>query len=476
MALGKQIGIVAALTVAAAVGAGALASTTVDVPDREEVAVDTVGAPQVVVDDPDDVLTAEDEARLSSDAERLDVPSTVTTLHYLLLGTTRDNVNDSVEEFFRANHPEAIGEDTFADGVLILGAGLDQRAVFTFAGEDVADQLYLREGQRLEPVNDAIKPGMRDNNIPAAMFAGARKATDAEDIANYVVDAAESDRGGLTALSGFGAGAAVGVGGGIVVAVNNRRRKSIAQGREDYDLVTREYAELAQRLDAVDIRANSLTSEFANEELRKDWAVVQDRFLRLHETVSGAGGLSEINTDDDKEVWAHRNELAEAARTVRETGTAEKNINRLFEVENGNAAAHRADLTNLREDVMRAVTEVKDKELKARLRDLEERINWLDQNPEAPDYMDRFVRVLGDYQLVLDLVRTRQFSDVKERHELERPRVYQENYYYPSYVPYVVLADWHSTNVAAAQSASSSSGTNTSFSSGFSGAGGSSSY
>ncbi|SDS72370.1 DUF5129 domain-containing protein [Corynebacterium timonense] len=475
MDFGKQIALVAALAAAAGIGAGGFAATTVDIPSPDQVAVTTAGAPQVVVDDPDDILTPDEEARLRSDVERLDAPDTVTTLYYLLLATTHDNVNDSVEEFFRANHPEAIGEDYFADGVLILGAGTDQRAVFAFGGEDVADQLRLRPGERLEEVNDAMKPGMRDNNIPAAMFAGARTATDAEAIAESAVSDAESDRGTRAALSGVGAGAAVaGVGGGVVVA-NRRRRKAIAQGREDYDLVTREYAQLAQRLDAVDIRANSLTSEFANEELRKDWAEVQQRFLRMHDSVSGAGGIGDINMDDDKEVLANRDKLAEAARTVRHTTTAEKNINRLFEVENGNAAARRSDLTNLREDVMRAATEVKDKELKARLRDLEERINWLDQNPEAPDYMDRFVRVLGDYQLVLDLVRTRQFSDVKEHNELERPRVYQENYYYPSYVPYVVLADWHSSNVAAEQ-APSSSATNSSFSSGFSGSGGSSGY
>lgn len=475
MATSKQIGTVLAIAAAAAVGVGGLASTAVDVPTSDEVAVATAGAPRVLIDDPQDLLTPEDEARMQRDAERLDVPDTVTSLRYLVLGQTRENVNDSVEEYLRDNHPEDIGNDKFADGVLILGAGTDQRKVFAFAGEDVADQLYLREGQRLEPVNEAMKPGMRDNNIPAALFAGASKATDAGDIATYRVEEAKSEKGSAAIGGGIGAGGVAGAAGAVVVGVRNRRRKTIAQGREDYELVTREYAQLGQRLDAVDIRANSLTSEFANAELRRDWAQVRDRFLGMHETVSGAGGIGSIDMNDDKQVWANRAKLADAAESVRHTSTAEKNINRLFDVERGDPAARRADLTSLREDVMRASVEVNDPDLKSRLRDLEGRINWLDQNTEAPTYMDEFVRVLGDYQVILDLVRTREFSDVKDRHKLQQPRLYEPGYHYPGIVPYVALSSWHDSNVQAAEQASSSA-TNTSFSSGFSGAGGSSSY
>ena len=95
-----------------------------------------------------------------------------------------------------------------------------------------------------------------------------------------------------------------------------------------------------------------------------------------------------------------------------------------------------------------------------------------------PGFLDAFVRVLGDYRLVLDEVKEREFSDVKERKTLERPRLYDDTYWYPSYVPFVMMNSWHHSNLQAEREAqqSASSSTNSSFSSGFSGAGGSSSY
>ena len=124
-------------------------------------------------------------------------------------------------------------------------------------------------------------------------------------------------------------------------------------------------------------------------------------------------------------------------------------------------------------------TEVKDNELKQGLAQLQERVDWLDQNPDSPEFLDTFVRVLGDYRVLLDAVKRREFSDVKEHNELHTPRLTDPGYVYSGYVPYVAMASWHSSNVEAeqaAQSSSSSSGVNTSFSSGFSGAGGSSSF
>lgn len=474
MATMKQIGTVAALTIVAALGTGAYAYSTVELPTRDEVAVTAVATPHALIDDPANVLSPEDEARVLKDATRLKTPDTVKTVHYLLVPEVEENVNDTVEEYLRDNRPNEIGEDKFADGVLIIGASPDQREVFAFAGEDVADQINLRGGERLDTVLEAMKPGMQDNNIPAALFAGARTATNAEEITQYRLDDASDDKTGTGVASGLGAGAGVGAVGSAVVARTNWRRKKIAQGREDYDLVTREYAELSKRLDSIDIRAHSLTSEFADIEMRKDWEEVRDRFLGLHETVSGAGGIGSIDMSDDKAVLKNRKKLADAAETVRHTSTAEDNINRLFEIERGNAATRRADLTTLRKDVIRASADVDDEDLKNRLRNLEERIDWLDHNPDAPDYMDRFVRVLDDYQVVLDIVRTGQFADVEESEKLKRARLWDDDFAYPNFVTFVALNSWHTSNVEAAESASSS--TNTSFSSGFSGAGGSSGY
>lgn len=478
MVSGAQIGAVAAVTALLGAGGAAIGASQVDVPDRASVAVATVGAPEAVVDDPDDLLAPEDEARLRADAERLDVPSTVHTLHWLVFDHSRDNVNDSIEEFMRENYPEQIGNDKLASGVVIIGAAVDSREVFAFAAEDVADQLFLREGQRLEGVNDAIKPGMGDNNISAALFAGARKAFDAGDIETYALVSAEDERLGAGVGAGVAAGGVGLAASSLAVGVVNRRRRAIDQGRQDYELVTREYAELGKRLDEVDLRANSLTSAFVDAELRNQWAQVRDRFLEIHEEVSGPGGIGRIDVADDKEVYANRERLTDAAETVRRTSHAEDNINRLFAIENGDAAARRSDLTDIRKDVKKARLAVKDPKLEAELADLEARIEKLDQSPTDPGFLDAFVRVLGDYRVVLEEVKHSQFSDVKEYNALQRPAIYDRDFYYSNYVPFVILNSWHSSNVAAQQSAqsSSSSGTNTTFSSGFSASGGSSSY
>lgn len=470
-----QIGAVVAVSALLGLGVAGVTMSQINVPSPEAVAVNTVGAPTVVIDDPHDLLTPDDEARLTRDAQLLDAPDTVRTLHWIVFNESDENINDTVENFMRDNYPDEIGADHFADGVLIIGAGTQNRKVFTFAGLDVLEQLHLKEGERLEAVNEEIKPGMRDNNIPGALLAGARAAMDAQDIQQYELNDAQRDR----VMSVIGAGAAAGglslAVGSIAVAMTNSRRNTLAQGREDYELVTREYSQLAQRLNEIDVRANSLTSAFADNEMRKQWAEVRDRFLNMHDAVSGAGGIGSIDIGDDKQVLANKEQLADAAEAVRHTNNAEDNINRMFKVENGDAAARRSDLTAIREDLMQARLEIDDAEIEAEIAQLEARVNELDRNPTAPDFMDSFVRVLGDYRTLLEVVKRTKFSDVEERNELQRPALYDSNFYYSGYVPFVVMSSWHSSNVQAAQS-SSSSGTNTSFSSGFSGGGGSSSY
>ena len=68
---------------------------------------------------------------------------------------------------------------------------------------------------------------------------------------------------------------------------------------------------------------------------------------------------------------------------------------------------------------------------------------------------------------------------MKKNKERGRPTLTDPGYVYSGYVPYVAMSSWHHDNVQAAQDAESSSsggGVNTGFSSGFSGAGGSSSF
>ena len=217
------------------------------------------------------------------------------------------------------------------------------------------------------------------------------------------------------------------------------------------------------------MRANSVSSAFANGEMRQQWSEVRDRFLRLHDVTQ----RNSVATD--QQAYESADNLRDAAQTFEDASHAEDNINRLFAVEQGDAAARRNLLTDIREDIVRARYEVKDAQLTQGLAQLQERVDWLDTHPDSPDFLDAFVRVLGDYRVLLDTVKRREFSDVKEHNELHTPRLTDPGYVYAGYVPYVALASWHTSNVEAeqaAQSSSSSSGVNSSFSSGFSGAGG----
>lgn len=455
-------------------GGGALAYSTADVPSRDEVAVSVQShAAEVNISDPADLLTADDDARLMRDAERLQHPDTVKKIHFIVLNEGRDNVNDSVENFLRDNFPEEIGNDRFADGVLIIGADMNGRHQFVFGGVDVLDQLKLWDGQRLDGALDAMVPGLRDNNIPAGLFAGANYATDTQKVEDWAIDSAEDSRSGDT-LAGVMVPGVLALGGGSVAAVRReRRRKAIAQAKADYAVLASDYTGLSQRLDELDIRANSVSSAFANAELRSQWEEVRDNFLQLHDATQ------RYSVATDRQAWENREALAEAAATITGASNAEDNINRLFDVERGDPAARRHLLTDIREDIIQARLGVKDRELKRDLGELEERVNWLDQHADAPDFVDQFVRVLGDYRVLLDEVKRRQFSDVKEREKLRRPVLTDPGYVYYDYVPYIVLNNWHSSNVEAehqAQASSSSGGTNTSFSSGFSGGGGSGSF
>ena len=164
-------------------GIGAGASLAVfDAPERADFLMQPAQREvQADIMDPDDVLTPEEEERMLGDVSRIAAPDVVQGLHYRVFANNKENVNDSVEEYLRDNHPELIGKDKFADGQVFVGVGLDPRQAFVFAGEDVAEQMKLRKkDSHLEQSIEAIKPGVRDDNIPAGLFAGAAAAIDVD--------------------------------------------------------------------------------------------------------------------------------------------------------------------------------------------------------------------------------------------------------------------------------------------------------
>ena len=264
------------------IGAGA-SLAAFDEPERSDYVIQPAQREvQADIMDPDDVLTPEEEERMLSDVSRIAAPDVVQGLHYMVFAKNKENVNDSVEEYLRDNHPELIGKDKFADGQVFVGVGLDPRQAFVFAGEDVSGPMKLRKGDsHLEQSIEAIKPGVRDDNIPAGLFAGAAAAIDVDRAADAQYESAKDGR--IGAAIGLGA-AGLGVGGagaGIVGGTRRSRQKKAQQARENWDYVSQTYTDVAQRLREIDIRAHSLQSGLVDERLREDWEGLRDDFLAI---------------------------------------------------------------------------------------------------------------------------------------------------------------------------------------------------
>ena len=338
----------------------------------------------------------------------------------------------------------------------------------------------MRDSSHLDDALDAIKPGVKDNNIPAGLFAGANAATDISTLAEDRYNDAVGDRIAAMVGSGIGGGGAIFATGLGVGAYRRSKAKKIAQARAEMSLVGKEYGQLAARLDQVDIRAHSLTSPFANATMRSEWEEVRDRFFHIHDQVDSLGNLTSKSSDE--KYLEQADAIHQAAVTTREVSYAEDNIDKLYRLEHGDEVVRRTELQALRDDVVEAQVALDDAKsgLYLELQNLRERADSLMNSTQSPDFLDQYVILLGDYRTALEQLRKQKFDDLDESENtaLAAPGItspdYRVGYGYNNFVPFWALSTWHSTN-SAAQSAGGSSA-NTGFSSGFSGAGGSSSF
>lgn len=487
---GPQVTSVGAIIGAAVVGGlllggiGAGASLAVfDEPERSDFLMQPAQREvQADIMDPDDVLSPEEEERMLRDVSRIAAPDVVRGLHYMVFAKNKENVNDSVEEYLRNNHPELIGKDKFADGQVFVGVGLDPRQAFVFAGEDVADQMELRKGDsHLEQAIEAIKPGVRDDNIPAGLFAGAAAAIDVDRAADTQYESAKDGR--IGAALGFGvAGLSVGgAGAGIVGGARRSRQKKAQQVREDWDYVSQTYTDVAQRLREIDIRAHSLQSGLVDERLREDWEGLRDDFLAIDDKV---GSLMSMPADaPDDQFRSHAEPIAHARELCERVETAEVNIERLHRIENADTDARRYELYELGKDLAQAgyLAADIDSALERHAKELEDAAVALSQEPNHPQFMERYLELLDRTALLSEHLQ----AQLQKRNEAderpERTHIYDSNFFagsgYHGYVPFYVVSTWDSDATAARESSSGSSGgVNSGFSSGFSGSGGSSSF
>lgn len=444
-------------------GLGGVAYGTQPAPEFQQVAVAEAA---VAVGDPSGLLTEEQERMLIDATGNLSVAAPVTNVQYLVFAKNHDEPLDDVEMWLRDNAPDLI-DDTKGengkprDGVVIIGVGLDPREAFAYGGEDVGEQLGLASESRLEDILDAMKEDVKAGDIPAGLLKSAQVALDADGVAQWQFEDAKWERVG-TGFAGLGMGFGGGlVAGALTLSARDKRRKTLDQAREDYQLITDEYLRLAQRLDEVDVRAHSLSSDFADAELRKDWAEVRDRFLALNK-------IGVLDTTDDALMRERSKELASTAEAVRHTSNAEANIDRLFNVERGDVATRRADLDRMRSDIADARRDAKDDDTIRELDSLDQRAREL--AVDSPTFIEEFLRLLDDYTGTLDHIRSTKLGKTKEREKFTRPAVYDDGFWYINTYNYATVSAWHTANVEAAAAASATS------SSGFSAAGGSSGF
>lgn len=481
-ALSAAVGLTALNGVGLSVAAAAVIPEDAGVPGVSlQAQAPAVAQVDVEVYNPDGELTQEDINFLNDATADIDLPATVQTVDYLLLAENDDNFNDSVLEWALDNAPELLNDTSlpvadmkWAPGHLIVAVGLDPHRMGVYAGDDVADTLDFYGEGRNEGMTDAMREPLRQENWAAGLVAGTRAAADT----SVVTEPAETPWGWIGAGVGTAGVIAAGTG---AWGVAHARKKKAETARERFDYVSANYGRLAQELDAIDIRAHSLSSPLANDALRTQWEDVKTRFLGLHDQMDALGELNAAA--EDKEFRDRAEEIGTAHETVTQLETAESNIERLAKMEHGDADTRRRELTRLHEDALEAevTADKEDAALSQRLRELDERVLALREDLGAPDFMDHYAGLIADARVLNEAVQEKMYRDLEEAEEHRAPTIYQSGWQpgigYHAYVPFAVVSSWHASDTAAASAASSSgSSVNTSFSSGFSGAGGSSSF
>ncbi|QGU08541.1 hypothetical protein COCCU_13210 [Corynebacterium occultum] len=469
LALGAVAGLAAApmllVGLAGTAGAGepVPAAITADAPADESVLVR--------FHNPDGELSPTDEDFLRDGTQAIDLPASVSVVDYIILGENDDNLNDTIEEYGKEQAPEIIAADDnkFAPGHLIIAVGLDPSRMGTYCGDDVCNELGIYEDGRLDGILDEMEEPLQQGNWAAGMLAGAQAAADP------TVKREGGEVNG-TAVAVIASSVVAAGGAATAAGVIYSQKKKARTARERFGHVSANYGRVAQDLQAIDIRAHSLSSPLADTELRSQWEDVKGRFLSLHQQMDSLEGLD--SRSPDKEFRKKAKEITSAHETVTQMETAEENIELLAKMEHGDPAVRQRELSSLHEDLLEAEVRAEDGALAQRLRELDQKVLNLRSELQAPDFMGRYSDLLKDAQILFKAVQDKMYTDLKRSTEHEVPRLYNQGWHpgfgYNNYVPFAMIYSWHQADHQAAQAAqSSSSSANTSFSSGFAGGGGS---
>ncbi len=432
------------------------------------------GNPDVRIDDPDDLLDPATEQDLTAQTGSL-VPDPARQVDYIVLGDgaengwdSDDNFNDEALDWVGAHRPDLVPDGTgkgatWRAGSLILVIGVATHGNGVYCGDDVCDALDLRKGGHLDQTLEDMKPGLRDGDYARGLLDGLRTAGDPSKV--------KDDSGefwGPVAIGAVVLAPSVGIG---IWGRRRTRRSTVTTARDKFTDLSDRYSAAALRLDQIDIRAHSLTSPIADAELRRQWEDCRDAFLEVNEVV-GRTGLTVSSTD--REFRAQATTIGDADEAVAHMHTAEANIDRIFAMEQGDRDVRRSELDTLAGDLVDARTGTENPAVKTQLQGLHDRCMQLRETPDRADFMARFATVIAEYSRIMELVEREMEHLRLDRDGRVPPQIWDEDYRvgsgYRGWTPYHTVSSWHASDVAAHNSSS----TNTSFSSGFSGGGGSS--
>ena len=453
-----------------------------------------------------DIHVADESGELSANARQgiidqtanIDFPDSVRKVVYVLIPGSSDNFNDDALDWAGRSMPELVPDGTgkgsaWANGVLILGVGTETRKNGVYCGNDVCQDLDIFEGPHLDASLESMKDSFRRGNFANGLVEGAKTAADPErgasefpgldsffdslerkldELAGEAAQEAEKEknaeldpllaeekaRENRNAKIGFGV-VGVGAAGAGAVAWQRRKKKLTATAKEQFSELSSRYSELAHRLNELDIRAHSLSSPLANAELREQWAAIRDDFLSLDNRFD-ALGLTQ--TSEDSEFYAKYKQIASVHETLESMSNAEENINLMFDLENGDQVKRERELRSIQRDISEALFAVHNAEAIRQLKNVDEQVVPLLQELDAPDFMDRFARIVSDQAHALDLTARDMEHLDREAHREELPALdnadWRPGFAYSNWVPYYLLATWHSADMRKT-GASSSRGT-----------------
>ncbi|WP_158256074.1 DUF5129 domain-containing protein [Corynebacterium sp. 13CS0277] len=419
----------------------------------------------------DPTITSADVDFLRKETDRIPFPPQVTHVDYVVFSSGADNLNDTTLAFATEQRRDLINatETKWAPGHLIAVVSLDPRRNGIYCGDDVCSALQLAGTSHLDYSLDAMKPSLRQGNIAAGLFEGVKAASDP------TLRRTDNDTSKGTSVWWLLLG-----GGSAALLLGYGIRRGARQGAEltkRHNRLITEWSRVAHQLDDYDIRANSLTSVFADAQLRHEWTELRDGFVAVEEQLHT---IPEAPTEQDLAPYAQ--DLTEAERTLTMMKNAQNNIDVLYDVEHGDVQRRIIEATKLHLELQKALRTTDDTAEIEQLRELDARALLLRDEPERDTFLDDFALLIADIAEITEAIAASHYSDTTRR---STPKLTSYDWSlgtgYHDYVPLTVWETWHDYDHAPVASASDgswgASSSSTSYSSGgFSGGGGSSSW